>query len=205
MSETDVLSPEKHRQILDGAAEAFAQDGYEGASMSRIAACAGVSKGTLYNYFDGKAELFAALIADTCKLHLAHVFDIAHPDGDPAAALQAIGERMVDLMLSEVGLTIHRLVLAESGKFPALARVFYEAGPARGRAFMAAWLARQADAGRLHIDDPAFAADQFLTLCQTRIVMERRLGLAGPPSREAVQRVVHCAVAMFLNTYGAPP
>ena len=36
------LSPEKRRQILAGAATVFAADGYEGASMSRIAAVAGV-------------------------------------------------------------------------------------------------------------------------------------------------------------------
>lgn len=43
------LSPEKRTQILAGAAAVFAADGYEGASMARIAAVAGVSKGTLYN------------------------------------------------------------------------------------------------------------------------------------------------------------
>ena len=38
MSESELLSPEKQEQILRGAASVFAEDGYEGASMSRIAA-----------------------------------------------------------------------------------------------------------------------------------------------------------------------
>ena len=205
MSESDVLSPEKHRQILAGAATAFAQDGYEGASMSRIAACAGVSKGTLYNYFDGKAELFAALIAHECEHHMAHLFDTADPDGNPAAALQEIGERMIRMMISETPMTIYRLVVAEASKFPALAQAFYDAGPAQAKRFMSCWLVRQAEAGRLVLEDPVFAAEQFFALCQTRIAMQCRLGLLTCPSDASVQRVVRCAVTMFLNTYGAKP
>ncbi|MDR3534632.1 MAG: TetR/AcrR family transcriptional regulator, partial [Rhodopila sp.] len=89
------LSPEKRAQILNGAATVFAADGYEGASMARIAAVAGVSKGTLYNHFDGKAALFVAYVSETCDQHLAHVFDSADHDGDPAEVLRGIGKRMI--------------------------------------------------------------------------------------------------------------
>jgi TetR/AcrR family transcriptional repressor of mexJK operon len=61
-SPRDGLSCEKRAQILAGAAEIFARDGYEGASMSSIAGKAEVSKGTLYNYFASKAALFAAYV-----------------------------------------------------------------------------------------------------------------------------------------------
>ena len=54
------LPAQKERQVLDGAATVFARDGYEGASMSRIASEAGVFKGRLYNYFPSKADLFRA-------------------------------------------------------------------------------------------------------------------------------------------------
>ncbi len=202
MSDTDVLSPEKQRQILRGAATVFSQDGYEGASMSRIAARAGVSKGTLYNYFDGKAELFAAWVGGECEAKLAHVFDTTDPDGDPTQGLRAIGMRMVRMMMSETGLTIYRLTVSESAKFPELARAFYDAGPSRATGFMAAWLDRQAEAGRLRIADPVFAAEQFFALCQTRIGMMRRLGLLAEADETLFVRVVDAAVTMFLNTYG---
>src|SRR3954454_15608859 len=96
------LSPEKRAQILSGAASVFAADGYEGASMARIAAVAGVSKGTLYNHFDSKAALFTAYIGQQCEQNLARVFDGAHHDGDPAEVLRRIGKRMVQMLLSEV-------------------------------------------------------------------------------------------------------
>ncbi|OUI97095.1 TetR family transcriptional regulator, partial [Acetobacter orientalis] len=50
-------SEAKRQQILAGAKVVFADHGFEGASMSAIARQAGVSKGTLYNYFTNKADL----------------------------------------------------------------------------------------------------------------------------------------------------
>ena len=44
----------KRRQILDGARKVFMDLGFDGASMGEIARAAGVSKGTLYVYFDDK-------------------------------------------------------------------------------------------------------------------------------------------------------
>ena len=42
----------------------------------------------------------------------------ADPDGDPADALQTIGERMLQMMMSPIGLTIYRLVVAEASSSP---------------------------------------------------------------------------------------
>jgi AcrR family transcriptional regulator len=202
MADMDVLSPEKEQQILRGAATIFGQDGYEGASMSRIAACAGVSKGTLYNYFEGKAELFQAWIGRECEAKLSRVFDIEDPDGDPAVTLQAIGQRMIQMMMSDSGLTMYRLTVSEAGKFPELARAFYELGPARATQYMAAWLRRKADARQLAIKDPVFAAEQFFALCQSGIGIKRRLGLLDGITDGDLRRIVDEAVRMFLNTYG---
>lgn len=202
MSETELLSPEKQDQILRGAAAVFAEDGYEGASMSRIAARAGVSKGTLYNYFGGKAEMFAAWMVQECQRTLAQVFDATAISGDPATALRGIGLRMLRMMVSQTGITIHRMAVSESLKFPDLARAYYEAGPRRATQHMAAWLDAQTAAGLLHIDDTEFAAQQFFALCQTRLGMLRNCGMLGDVTDAAVERVVDGAVAMFLSFYG---
>ncbi len=50
------------KKILDASLELFAKTGYEATTMSQIAKKAGVSKGLIYNYFDGKVELLKALI-----------------------------------------------------------------------------------------------------------------------------------------------
>jgi AcrR family transcriptional regulator len=195
------LSPEKRTQILAGAAAVFAAEGYEGASMARIALVAGVSKGTLYNHFDNKAALFTAYVGEKCDQYLAHVFDSADHDGDPADVLRGIGKRMVQMMLSDIGMSIYRVVIAEAAKFPTLARGFFEAGPARAISFMADWLAEETRRGRLSVSDPAFAAEQFFNLCQTRLVLRRKLEMLPDPPERDIEDVVEASIAMFLRTY----
>ena len=196
------LSPEKRVQILTGAATVFAADGYEGASMARIAAVAGVSKGTLYNHFDSKAALFTAYVGEKCQQTLARVFDGANHDGDPADVLRGIGKRMVQMMLSDVGLAIYRVVIAEATKFPDLARGFFESGPARAFSFMSDWLAEETRRGRLNVPDPAFAAEQFFNLCQTRLVLRRKLEMLPDPPETDIEGVVDASITMFLRMYG---
>ena len=197
------LSADKRAQILAGAAAVFAADGYEGASMARIALVAGVSKGTLYNHFDSKAALFTAYVGEKCDLYLAHVFDGTGHEGDPAEVLRGIGKRMMQMMLSDVGLAIYRVVIAEAAKFPDLARGFFESGPARAVGFMADWLAEETRRGRLAVPDPAFAAEQFFNLCQTRLVLRRKLEMLPDPPETDIEEVVEAAITMFLGTYRA--
>src|SRR6204780_5843981 len=57
---------ERREHILKVAREVFFEYGYSAASMSQIAARLGGSKGTLYNYFKSKEELFEAQVRDLC-------------------------------------------------------------------------------------------------------------------------------------------
>lgn len=205
MLANDALSPEKRAQILDGAADVFAHDGYEGASMSRIAAVANVSKGTLYNHFESKAQLFAAYVESACARNLCQAFAATDENLDVAETLARIGRRMVEMMLSDLGLTIYRVVVAEAKKFPELANAFYEAGPARAIAQMAQWLAARTAEGKLAVEDPAFAAEQFFCLCQTRLWLRYKLNLPEEAPEAAIETVVAAATRMFLNTYGVTP
>ncbi len=193
----------KERQILDGAAFVFARDGYEGASMSRIAAEAGVSKGTLYNYFTSKAELFSAYVRRECNRSIATMFEEFDNSMAPADALPQIGVRMFRMLLSETALTMYRMVVAEAEKFPELASAFYAEGPARSVAHLANYLRGAAAEGMLRLDDPEFAAEQFFALIQTHLCMKRRLRLIAMPSQSELEHVIGQAVRMFLSTYGA--
>jgi TetR/AcrR family transcriptional repressor of mexJK operon len=192
----------KERQILDGAAFVFARDGYEGASMSRIAAEAGVSKGTLYNYFTSKAELFSAYVRRECNRSIAMMFEAVDTSMAPAEVLSQIGVSMFRMLLSETALTMYRMVVAEAEKFPELAGAFYAEGPARSVAHLAAYLRSAAAKGTLRLEDPEFAAEQFFALIQTHLCMKRRLRLIAMPLQSELEHVIGQAVRMFLSTYG---
>ena len=173
--------------------------------MSRIATEAGVSKGTLYNYFDSKSTLFAWFVEDKARRNLDSIFQTVAEQDDPASALTAIALRMLEMILSPNNLALYRMVVAEAQTFPDLATVFWQSGPCRAIAYMTEWVSRQVAAGRLATDDPSFAAEQFLALCQTRVAMQRRLQIISVASDADIDQVVRGAVRVFLAAYGVDP
>ncbi len=201
--DAEAATPQKQGQILNGAARVFARDGYEGASMSRIAAEAGVSKGTLYNYFTCKAELFADTVQRDCTRRVAQVFDDLDTTCAPEHTLAEIGRRMIGMLVSEQALVMHRMVVAEAEKFPELARAFYLSGPAPAVANLAAYLRQATADGRLDVPDPEFGAEQFFALIQTRLYMKRQLRLTAIPSAAQIEHVVDGAVRLFTRGYAA--
>ena len=58
----DNLEPNKQEAILQAAGEEFAQKGFEAASINRIIKKSGMSKGSVYYYFEDKADLFATTL-----------------------------------------------------------------------------------------------------------------------------------------------
>jgi AcrR family transcriptional regulator len=64
---TDAPKERRREQILQAALEAFAAKGYDGTSMDDIVSISGLSKGTLYWYFESKEELFVMLITKVIR------------------------------------------------------------------------------------------------------------------------------------------
>ena len=56
--------------------QVFLAQGFDAASMNDIARAAGVSKGTLYVYFDNKEELFEAIVEEECDAQAEGIFDL---------------------------------------------------------------------------------------------------------------------------------
>jgi len=200
----DPLSPERRCRIIEGAAAVFNRDGYEGASMSQIAAAANVSKGTLYNYFPSKQALFAAFVRARCGRLVDEIFGEPGLSRDLEAELTRIGRTMLKVMVSPDGLAMYRVVVMEALKFPELAANFFNAGPKVLVAQMAAWLARQAEAGALAVTDPQFAAEQFFALTQARVLMRARADAGYVATQGEIEFVVRGAVQVFLAAYRNP-
>jgi AcrR family transcriptional regulator len=191
----------KRTQILEGARRVFFERGFDAASMGEVAREAKVSKGTLYVYFDSKEALFAALVAES-KGETAERSMRALDPGEPdvEAALTAFASRLIEKVCAPQHVAMLRMVIGASEKFPELARIFYEAGPAHGARRLADYLAAQTRAGRLDISDPETAAWQFLGMCNhpTTIAV-----LSGQemPSPDRIERLAGAAVATFLAAY----
>jgi len=198
-------SPIKRQQIIEGASRIFIQHGFEGASMSQIARDAQVSKGTLYNYFESKSALFIETVRQMTCQKLPLVYGIINDyDHDPERALTELGRTIVSFQLSDSIMAMYRTIVAEGVTFPELAESFWENGPARSIERLSRWLADKTQQGAFAVDDPVLAAEQFISLCQTRIGIRRRFNLPVDSSPEAVDLVIHGAVRVFMKAYARP-
>ena len=186
--------------ILDVAYDCFVADGYGLTSMSTIAARLGGSKGTLYNYFKSKEELFSAVVRRSCD-RLQGRLNAAAPDGELRATLVRRARGLLDHLLSPEAIAIHRIVVGEGERFPELARLFYEAGPRVGFANTEKLLAALMAKGLLRKADAALATHQFKDLALSGVFTLRLWGIVGDLTPEERQARAETAVDTFLRAY----
>ncbi len=194
----------KYEQVLDGARTVFLKDGYEGASVDDIARTAGVSKATLYSYFADKKFLFLEIARLECARQADLNRQTVRKSSDVREVLKDAAENMMRLILSDFGLQVFRICVAESDRFPELGRRFYESGPMRIRAGMIDFFRQAIAEGKLVIDDCDLAADQFAELCKANLFSRMIFGIQGPPTQAEVTRIIDGAVETFMARYGAP-
>jgi AcrR family transcriptional regulator len=171
--------------------------------MSTIAARLGGSKGTLYNYFKNKEELFAAYVVRHCAWQRDAMFEIGSEPGDIRQALTKVGRTYLSIVLSDFSMANFRVIVAEAQRTPEIGHAFYEAGPRSGAKLLGAILQKAIDGGQLEIDDPVHAAHQFIGLCQNRMLKARLCRAMDAPTPDEIDREVLPAVKVFLAAYGA--
>ena len=97
-----------------------------------------------------------------------------------------------------------RTVIAIAERMPELGRKFYESGPAKGIARLAAYFAAQVEAGVLVVDDCEVAAAQLMEAYQAMLFKSMVFNFVREPSPQQIERVVPIAVKVFLAAYLAP-
>ncbi|MEO3477435.1 TetR/AcrR family transcriptional regulator [Phaeobacter sp. CAU 1743] len=197
-----VRTGRKFDQVLEGAREVFMADGFEGASVDDIARAAGVSKATLYSYFPDKRLLFMEVARNECARQADAPMDLAGACCTPRDVLCAAGRHILSVSLSEFGLRMFRICVAEADRFPDLGRQFYESGPMVVRARLRDYLKVAAARGELQIEDFNLAADQFAELCRADLVPRLIFNIDTEFSAEERERVIAGAVELFLARYG---
>jgi AcrR family transcriptional regulator len=191
----------KRRQIIDGARKTFMEFGFDGASMGQIARAAGVSKGTLYVYFDSKEALFHAIAADECRVQGSLIFTFDAGDHDVEKVLTRLGNAFVSFVCMPERIPALRAIIAISERMPEVGQQFYESGPARGIASLTRYIVAQEAAGILKIEDPKLAATQFLEACLGPIFKPLLFCSATEADETAIERSVRAAVRTFLAAY----
>ena len=194
--------PAKRQQILEGANRVFSQMGFDAASMNDITREAGVSKGTIYVYFDSKEELFLELCNHFREILFADIYHALESDGDLREALIEFGVALAGVITSDVVVRAQRVVIGVAERMPSMSRDFYERGPKRGQALMRALIDRHVAAGRLDIEDTELATYQLADLFMSGMFKKRLFGcMEQPPSKELIRKTVTAGVDVFLKAY----
>jgi AcrR family transcriptional regulator len=120
-------------EILDAALSVFAEKGYAGARMEDIAQRAGVTKGTIYLYFDSKEAVFKALARDSIGAALGAVTESTRDlKGSARDLLRSALTTLAQLVASSDRVVLPKIIIAESGNFPELARFWRDEIIAKG-------------------------------------------------------------------------
>jgi AcrR family transcriptional regulator len=147
------LTEARQAQILDAAAKVFGEKGFHRATTKEIAETAGVSEGTIYNYFDSKADLLIGLMTRLAELEHLSVELTGALQGDAreffAAALSQRADRI------RQGAEILRAVLPEVIVNPELGQRFYRQYVLRIATMLERYLEAQIERGRVRpVDVP---------------------------------------------------
>jgi len=195
--------PAKRKQILAGARRVFMRMGFDAASINDITREAGVSKGTIYVYFNGKEDLFEALCEeDRASIFASLMTDIEHGLSG-RDALVKFGISLVTLITSEPVIRAQRIVIGVAERMPEVGARFYERGPKRGKALFKKFLDEQVAAGHLEIPDTELAAHQLSELFLAGIYRQRLFGaMAEEPDPDRIRKNVMSAVDLFFIAYG---
>jgi TetR/AcrR family transcriptional repressor of mexJK operon len=192
--------------IREAAARLFLERGYQGTSMDDIAAAAHISKQTIYTHFPSKEHLFADLVlgnAERVDAFVATLRTTFEQADDLEAGLRRVARLYGRFVIRPEVLQLRRLVIAEAGRFPDLARAYYERVPARVYSALASLLEEVAADGRLCIDDALLAAHHLAWLV---LGMPLDRGLFLPDTQAGGQGeldgLADAAVRVFLAAYG---
>ncbi|MCC7271613.1 MAG: TetR/AcrR family transcriptional regulator [Alphaproteobacteria bacterium] len=145
-------------EIVAAALDAFAERGFAATRLEDVAARAGISKGTLYLYFPSKEELFKAVVRQTLLPNLAEAERrLATSDMPTPEMLSEIVGALVAAAAGRMGV-IPKLLIAEAGNFPDLARFYAEEVVARGMRLFARVIQRGIARGEFRAVDAVRAA-----------------------------------------------
>jgi len=193
-------SERKRAAIIDAAAQEFRNAGFAATSMDRIAETASVSKRTVYNHFDNKEALFQSIL----EILWSRVHDATEvpfdPETDIRDQLRTLALRELDLLADENYLGLARALMAEAIRSPELAARAW--GDLHTREVgITKWIRSAAAHGRLRVDDPAFAGEQFTALIKAFAFWPQLIGSIPAPTKPERKRLAEAASEMFLARY----
>ncbi|RCJ18205.1 TetR family transcriptional regulator [Nostoc minutum NIES-26] len=171
-----LLSTDKVNAIFAGAMQEFLAHGYAATTMDKVTAAAGVSKTTVYSYFQDKEGLFIALVERLAQENYREAFspqDSQLLQGEPHIVLRRLAKSIVEQINNQRELlNLVRLIIGESGRFPLLAQVFVRNVDKPVLELLSQYFAAHLE---LQLPDPQVAARIFLGTLVHFVILQEML------------------------------
>ncbi len=168
-------------EIVAAALEEFVERGFAATRLADVARRAGVTKGTVYLYFESKEALFRAVIRQTIVPVIAQGESIAQSfEGSARDLLERLIREYWRLVYETSLAGIPKLMMAEAANFPQLARFYYGEVVTRGHRLLAGVIERGIQNGEFRPVDLRAATKLALSPLMHAIVAQRAFAACMP-------------------------
>ena len=191
-------------EIVAAALDVFVERGFAAAKLEDVARRAGVTKGTIYLYFENKEALFKAVVRETIVPVIAKGEAIAQAFTGSARDLFEKLVREYWRLVGETALAgIPKLMMAEAGNFPQLARFYYEEVVIRGHRLMASVLERGIKQGEFRPVNLAVAAKLAMSPLMHAVVARQAFSSCMPEGFD-VAKYLDTHIDLYLHGIAKP-
>lgn len=214
------LPAPRRRRIIDAAIDEFAAHGYEAASLNRIVTRARISKGSVYQYFHDKADLYRWLcLEELARRHVEHTLGAdGADDGDVFARIEARSMAGLRFFAENPRLVRFVAMAPEVSSDPQIARIFRESRAA-GRAWARGNLKSAQERGEIRADVDIDAVLPIVLrllgdglvdamadeLGLTRRELLSRGSLDHEETTKVAQRLIRATIGLLRHGMGPPP
>jgi AcrR family transcriptional regulator len=192
-------------EIIEAAIEVFGERGFAHTKLDEVARRAGVSKGTLYLYFDSKDALFRAMMKQRLEAKIASSEELVRNwTGSSADLLRAYVTMHWASVNQPQNVRLIRLVMSELVSFPELAKWYYQEGVLRMRSIVEKILARGVASGEFRQTNTPLTARLLQLLC-VQTAQFRHYLMPFDPTQISAEAMLEGIVDLYLNGIVAEP
>ena len=192
---------EKRAKILQAAKSIFLKMGYHATNMNQIAKEAGVTKLTVYNHFQDKANLFICAIEESCEESIrAKQFELT-PESDFRQALYLMCQRALSIIYLPEAMKLDRVLFELAAEQNPLTQQFFDASHTRMCHVWCDFFEQAITLNFIQADDPLKQTELIVALMLGRRHHKVLLGLDSVPTTVEIEQMIEQAIELFLLKY----
>ena len=192
---------EKRAKILQAAKSIFLKMGYHATNMNQIAKEAGVTKLTVYNHFQDKANLFICAIEESCEESIrAKQFELT-PESDFRQALYLMCQRALSIIYLPEAMKLDRVLFELAAEQSPLTQQFFDASHTRMCHVWCDFFEQAIAFKFIQADAPLKQTELIISLMLGIRHQQVLLGLAPVPTANEIDQIIQHAIEIFLLKY----